>query len=58
MTKTKELKIVRGIEGDGWRFEPGEVVKRADLVKLMKASTIDHWISKGVLEEVVTDGDG
>ena len=54
MTKKKEqptpahYEVMRGIEGEDWRFEVGEIISPDDV----DFDMITHWLSTGVLKRM------
>ena len=44
----KHYEVVRGIESDDWRYEPGEIISDGDI----EAGLIAYWLTTGVLKDV------
>jgi len=50
--------VLRGIENDKARYETGDIVTHAQAKKVFSVATINHWLDKGVLEEVAEVNNG
>ena len=58
MAKKKTYIVLRGIENDKARYEAGDTVTHAQAKKVFTIATINHWLDKGVLEEVIEVDNG